>query len=617
VKNDLGIYTEDSGYSLIIDGNNVTNNTHGIMTMSASDTITNNTIVSNDYGITLGKSAPLISQNIIESNNYGINITDASSAIINNNFINWSVLYGISIQDSSNNNIYHNNFINNTIEAYDSDPGNNSWYNTSLLEGNYWSNYTGLDDGSGTGKHGIAGDGIGDTEISHPDTDYDFYPFMWPTHGGPVHNINTDEYFDTIQAAINDTDTLNGHTIEVEAGNYLENVVIDKIIDLMGRDINNTIIDANGSGDTVKIIVNWVNITGFTISQSGSVLGDAGIVLDNVQNCYIAENNISDNKNGVYSLYSNTSNLIESNYIHSNTESGILLNYSNLNNITSNNIYDNFIGIEIMNSNNNTILNNTITSNNYAGILLNTSEYHVINKNIIYNNSQGILFNTSSNNTISNNSITSNNNVDGVRINANSNDINIVNNNISSNVVGIYINSSSEILIENNTILYNENGVHSYYSSPVIRYNNISNSLFDGIGDVYYSNAIIGNNTIINNGYSGISNIAYSNGTINNNTISNNTYGIFCGDSSSPNITYNNITLNTYGINCSFGATATINWNNIHNNTNYNLSNGDPSINVSARFNYWGSGANPPNGIEGAVDYIPWEINPFYEAGPN
>jgi hypothetical protein len=34
-----------------------------------------------------------------------------------------------------------------------------------------------LDDGSGTGKHAIAWDGIGDTLVPHPAADFDFYPF--------------------------------------------------------------------------------------------------------------------------------------------------------------------------------------------------------------------------------------------------------------------------------------------------------------------------------------------------------------------------------------------------------------------------------------------------------
>ena len=47
------------------------------------------------------------------------------------------------------------------------------------MEGNYWSDYNGVDDGSGSGKHANAWDGIGDTQIPHPATSYDFYPLVY------------------------------------------------------------------------------------------------------------------------------------------------------------------------------------------------------------------------------------------------------------------------------------------------------------------------------------------------------------------------------------------------------------------------------------------------------
>jgi hypothetical protein len=47
-----------------------------------------------------------------------------------------------------------------------------------LLEGNFWSDYPGVDDGSGIGKHAIAGDGIGDTDVPWPGPDFDNYPFV-------------------------------------------------------------------------------------------------------------------------------------------------------------------------------------------------------------------------------------------------------------------------------------------------------------------------------------------------------------------------------------------------------------------------------------------------------
>jgi len=50
--------------------------------------------------------------------------------------------YGLAFQNSDNNVAYHNNFINCGALTYGFDDGtNNFWYNASLQEGNYWSNW--------------------------------------------------------------------------------------------------------------------------------------------------------------------------------------------------------------------------------------------------------------------------------------------------------------------------------------------------------------------------------------------------------------------------------------------------------------------------------------------
>lgn len=77
---------------------------------------------------------------------------------------------GISITpDNFGNIIYHNNFYNNTQNAYDY--GSDAlWFNTILQEGNYWSDYTGEDNNS---------DGIGDTPYNiSGGSNQDSYPFM-------------------------------------------------------------------------------------------------------------------------------------------------------------------------------------------------------------------------------------------------------------------------------------------------------------------------------------------------------------------------------------------------------------------------------------------------------
>lgn len=73
------------------------------------------------------------------------------------------------------NRFFHNNFISNQNQASAPTGTDNSWSKSS--EGNYWSDYTGLDDGSdGRSK----GDLIGDTEIPHPSAGFDDYPFIIP-----------------------------------------------------------------------------------------------------------------------------------------------------------------------------------------------------------------------------------------------------------------------------------------------------------------------------------------------------------------------------------------------------------------------------------------------------
>jgi len=135
----------------------------------------------NIFGIFLywGSNGNKIEDNIADFNGKrGISLHYANSNEIVGNTVSSNGNYGIFMENSKNNQIYHNNLMNNTINAADDKPERNLWNHTILPEGNYWSDYTGVDDGSGTGKHAIAGDGIGDTEIPYPAAGFDFYPFM-------------------------------------------------------------------------------------------------------------------------------------------------------------------------------------------------------------------------------------------------------------------------------------------------------------------------------------------------------------------------------------------------------------------------------------------------------
>jgi parallel beta-helix repeat protein len=112
--------------------------------------------------------------NIARNNYFGFSLIYSNENTIARNSISNSEI-GIELRNCFSNTIYHNNLIDNVqqVEIIDSD---NYWYNPDLLEGNFWSNYWGQDDGS-NGR--VAGDGVGDTNLPHEGVDP--YPLMYPT----------------------------------------------------------------------------------------------------------------------------------------------------------------------------------------------------------------------------------------------------------------------------------------------------------------------------------------------------------------------------------------------------------------------------------------------------
>jgi parallel beta-helix repeat protein len=172
-----GIYLR--GQRNIVFNNIINSNGFGISLVSGNNTIMNNIITSNrGRGLDLLYTGETrIMNNFIDYNlGEGIYSINSSSIIITGNTINTNYVCGLEIDTDSNfYEIYHNNLVNNDVD----DGGySNIWYNESLKEGNYWSYYDGADDGSGTGKHAIARDGIGDTKLPYPEQDHDLYPFM-------------------------------------------------------------------------------------------------------------------------------------------------------------------------------------------------------------------------------------------------------------------------------------------------------------------------------------------------------------------------------------------------------------------------------------------------------
>lgn len=116
---------------------------------------------------------------------------------------------------------------------------------------------------------------------------------------GGVINTNTSEFYCSIQEAINDVTTLNGHTLQVLAGTYAENIEVTKELTILGP---NAAISPNGGtrvaeaiilpatsdiyyGEIFQIKANNVTISGLTIdgdnpALTSGYLGTNGADLD-------------------------------------------------------------------------------------------------------------------------------------------------------------------------------------------------------------------------------------------------------------------------------------------------------------------------------------------------
>jgi len=165
-------------------------------------------------------------------------------------------------------------------------------------------------------------------------------------------------HFDNIQDGI-DAVVENG-TVYVYNGIYYENINVNKTINLIGEDRNNTIINGGGIGKVIYISADLVSISNLNITNG---LVD-NIVVNYAKNCSITRNIIYNSwQHGIHFFHSD-GNIVTGNIINSNNKSGIYSFEGNNNFIAQNTLSDNInYGIQLIGGDNNVIFHNSFNNN--------------------------------------------------------------------------------------------------------------------------------------------------------------------------------------------------------------------------------------------------------------
>jgi len=405
--------------------------------------------------------------------------------------------------------------------------------------------------------------------------------------------------FSSIQEAIDIAHE--GDTIFVYGGTYYERVLANKAVSFVGEDRENTIVDGGGVGDVVFVTVNNVNITGFTVQNSGSEIPKAGIKLSNgVLGCNISRNIFTNCKSGIYLSASSSGSIITANRMVQNYD-GIWLNSTSNNVIHRNEVTaSNRYGLLLEHSFNNTIFQNNLTDN-YHALIGDYSNQNIITSNKVLDNSGkniGFSLWDCPNNTISENTFFN----DGLF--AGRSYGNVVKDNFVNGKPLVYLEGASGYRVRNAGQV-----VLVKCTNITIEQLNLCNT-DDAIQLWETEDTKVAENNIANNDI-GICLYNSSNNMISGNNLTKNGVGFFlchlfrANNSASANNTIleNNVTNNHLAFSLCYSLDNYIYHNNIRNNTDqvYDISWNHPEL-CPPSHNVWDDGY--PSGGNYWSDYV-------------
>jgi len=132
-----------------------------------------------------------------------------------------------------------------------------------------------------------------------------------------------------------------GDTVFVFNGKYNESLYIDKKINLLGESYKSVKIYGNRTINRIHVLADGVKIAGFTVENSSGINNDfsfdSGIILDDVDDCFICCNNLTNNGCGIKLISSCRNKIYLNNFDYRNMIGIRVIRNSNFNKINENN----------------------------------------------------------------------------------------------------------------------------------------------------------------------------------------------------------------------------------------------------------------------------------------
>ena len=261
-----------------------------------------------------------------------------------------------------------------------------------------------------------------------------------------------------------------GDTIEVRAGTYSGNVILDKTLTLIGS--GSPALHGSGTGSVITVTASRCTVRGFRIEHSGGMLvdEDSGILLKSDGN-RIDGNELRDVLFGIY-LYHSSGNVISGNRIQGRRElgpgergAGIHIWYSSGNTIDRNTIAQMRDGMYLQNADRSVIRGNHVSDLRY-GLHYMYSNDNTFEDNVFEDNVAGAAIMYSHNIQFRRNSFVHNRGFSSFGILFQESEDCIAEQNvIVDNAVGIFMEALRDSRFERNLIGVNDTAIEAFASA--------------------------------------------------------------------------------------------------------------------------------------------------------